>query len=256
MASRLSLKGTGRLLFLLAVGITACKPSQPSPSSPSPGPEPAGTQSRDDTFWVSGWTYYLRPIDQGTPTKPDKSQEVWRDLFSGMARDVKTRELLTRLHGGWPAEFVVIDAKQAKDPSAFKAPPQAGIAIVVRVADLNLKDVKTKFGATPFREIAYSRVIRIKAAEIAELPLGKEEPEPEGALSLAIEDYVLRHAPGWVARWGTGPGTSFEDDQRLARSADEAKLPASVENQRRELDQKVKDYSDRARAYYGAMRKP
>jgi hypothetical protein len=173
-----------------------------------------------------------------------------------MAKDVKTRDLLTRLHGGWPAEFAVIDAKQAKDKSALNSPPQAGMAVAVRVADLNLKDVKTKFGAAPFREIAYGRVIRIKAAEIAELPLGKEEPEPEGALSLAIEDYVLRHAPGWVARWGTGPGTSFEDDQRLARSADEAKLPASVEEQRRELDQKIKVYADRARAYYGAMRKP
>jgi hypothetical protein len=193
---------------------------------------------------------------QVMPTDADKSKEVWRDLFPGMAKDAKTRELLTRLHGDWPAEFIVVDAKQAKDKSAFKAPPSDGIAVVLRVADINHKEVQTTAGPVPFREIAFGHVVRIKDAVIAQLPLGKEEPRPGDALDLAIEDYVLRHAPGWVARQGTGPDTSFSDDEQLRRSAEDAKLPTDVEDQRRELDEKIKVYADRAKAYYGAMRKP
>ena len=58
-----------------------------------------------------------------------------------MAKDAKTRELLTRLHGGWPTELVVIDAEHTKDQAAFKAMPPEGVAVVLRVADLNRKDV-------------------------------------------------------------------------------------------------------------------
>jgi hypothetical protein len=173
-----------------------------------------------------------------------------------MAKDPTTRELLTQLHGGWPAAIVVVDAKQTKDQAVFKAPPPDGVAVVLRVAELNLKEVKTIAGLVPFREIAYGRVIRVKDAVIAELPLGNEEPTPGDALDLAVEDYVLRHAPGWVARRGTGPDTSFVDDEQLRRSAEDAKMPPGVEVQRRELDQKIKDYADRAKAYLGAVRKP
>lgn len=253
MFNRHSLKLAGHVLVVAAISVTACQRNQP-PSSPNV--TTTGAQSRESGLWVSGWSYYFRPIKAGVPTDADKGKEVWRDLFSGMARDEKTRELLTRLHGGWPAEFVVVDAKQTKDESAFKAPPSDGVAVVLRVVDINRKEVKTKAGPIPFREIAFGHVVRIKDAVIAELPLGKEEPLAGDALDLAIEDYVLRHAPGWVARRGTGPDTSFEDDQQLRRSVEDAKVPASVEDQRRELDQKIKDYADRARAYYGTKGKP
>ena len=251
-----SLKRAGQMLFVVAVGATACQRNQPAQPPPSPSPAPTGTQSRESAFWVSGWGYYLRPIEAGKPTDADKSKAVWSNLFSGMSKDAKTRELLTRLHGGWPTELTVVDAKQAKDQSAFKAQPPDGVAVVLRVADLNLKEVKTRAGPVPFREISYGLVIRIQDAVIAELPLGKAEPLPEEALSLAIEDYVLRHAPGWVARRGTGPATSFADDEQLRRSAEDAKLPPSVEDQRRELDQKIVDLANRSKDYYGAMRKP
>jgi hypothetical protein len=42
----------------------------------------------------------------------------------------------------------------------------------------------------------------------------------------------------------------------LRRSVEGAKLPASVEDQRRGLDQTIKAYADRAKAYYGARRDP
>ncbi|MFL5241129.1 MAG: hypothetical protein ACJ8FY_03395 [Gemmataceae bacterium] len=256
MLNRQALKRAGEVLLLLAAGATACQRNEPSQTSSTSKPSPTGTQSRDGAFWVSGWTYYIRPVKPGAPTDANNAKETWQNLFPGMAKDPKTRELLTKLHGGWPAELIAVDTKQAGDKSVFKADPPDGVAVVLRVADLNHKQVKTKAGSVPFREIAYGRVIRIKDAAIATLPLGTEEPLPGEALDLAIEDYVLRHAPGWVARQGTGPDTDFADDEQLRRSAEEAKLPPNVEDQRRELDQKIKDYADRAKAYYGAMSKP
>jgi hypothetical protein len=134
-------KRAGQVLLLLAIGATACQQNQPPQPPAPPDPAPNGTQSREGAFWVSGWGYCLRPIKSGPV---EKSQEVWNDLFPKMARDAKTRELLTQLHGGWPTELVVVDAKQAEDKTAFKAPPPEGVAVVLRVADLQLKDVKTK----------------------------------------------------------------------------------------------------------------
>lgn len=256
MLSQQPLKRAGQVLFLLAAGATACQRSQPPQPPPSPVPATTGAASSDSAFWVSGWTYYLRPVQPGAAADADKGKGVWRNLFPAMAKDAKTRELLTRLHGGWAAELIAVDSKQAKDKSAFKAAPLDGVAVVLRVADLNHKAVETKSGPVPFREIAYSRVIRIKGAGISGLPLGRKEPLPGEALDLAIEDFVLRHAPGWVARQGPGIDTSFADDEQLRRSAEDSKLPPNVEDQRRELDQKIKEYADRAKAYYGAMSKP
>ena len=97
--------------------------------------------------------------------------------------------------------------------------------------------------------ITYARVIDIKDAVILgsldELPSGPaKEPAPGEPLDLAMQDYILRHAPGWVVRGG--PVLASEDE----------KLPASVEDQRRELDQQIKDYADRAKVYFGARREP
>lgn len=235
------------LVCLLAAGTAACQRNQPAP----PSPAVTGTQSFDTAFWVKGWGFYLQPIKPGAKDGADKSMDVWRDLFTGMAKDPNTRELLTRLHGGWPTEIIAVDAKRATDQTAFNAPPPDGTAVVLRVADLNLKQVDTKAGPVPFREIVYGRVIRIKGAGTSELPLKKEEPSPGDALELAVEDYVLRHTPGWVARRGTGPDTSFQDDQQLRRAAEEAKLPPSAEDQRRELDKRIEEYANLAKSCFG-----
>ena len=72
----------------------------------------------------------------------------------------------------------------------------------------------------------------------------KSEPSPGGPLNLAMEDYVLRHAPGWVVIGGP------------VFAAEGEKLPTSVEDQRRGLDRRIKDYADHAKAFYGARRKP
>ena len=62
-----------------------------------------------------------------------------------------------------------------------------------------------------------------------------------GPLGLAMEDYVQRRAPGWAVIGGP----FFEDE----------KLPASVEEQRRDLDKRIKEYEDHAKAFFGARRK-
>src|SRR5262245_3033018 len=134
MLRRRSWKRVSLVLLLLAVGATACQRNQPAP----PSPVVTGSQSFDTAFWVNGWGFYLQPIKPGEKEGADKSKVVWRDLFAGMAKDPKTRELLTRLHGGWPAEIVVVDAKQATDQAAFKTPPPDGTAVILRVADINL----------------------------------------------------------------------------------------------------------------------
>src|SRR5262249_59717726 len=94
----------------------------------------------------------------------DNAKEVWRDLFSGMAKDAKTRDLLRRLHGDLPVELVVLDAKQAEDQAVLMAPPPDGTAIALRVADVTQKEEKSKAGTVPVRVIAYSRMILIKDA--------------------------------------------------------------------------------------------
>jgi hypothetical protein len=66
----------------------------------------------------------------------------------------------------------------------------------------------------------------------------KDEPSPGGPLGLAMEDYVQRRAPGWAVIGGP----FFEDE----------KLPASLEEQRRDLDKRIKEYEDHARTFFGA----
>ena len=69
----------------------------------------------------------------------------------------------------------------------------------------------------------------------------KDEPSPGGPLGLAMEDYVQRRAPGWAVIGGP----FFENE----------KLPASVEEQRKDFDQRIKGYADHAKAFFAARRK-
>src|SRR5262249_51698909 len=160
--------------------------------------------------------------------------------------DPKTRDLLKHLHADLPVEFVVLDAKQSEDKAGLTAPPPEGRAVVMRVADIRHKEEKSKAGTVPVLVFAYSRVILIKDA-VAPDSLSalaenmRDEPSPGEALSLTIEDYVLRHAPGWAVIGGQ----FFEGE----------KLPPSPEEQRRDLGQRIKGYEGHAKAYFDARRK-
>jgi hypothetical protein len=123
----------------------------------------------------------------------------------------------------------------------------------MRVADLQSDKRKTSIGELPFKLVGYGRKHYISDAVIPTAPdlasgletlsaAMREEPQPGGALTLAIEDYVFRHAPGWVLG-----GPHFDQDQ---------KLPASPDEQRAELDGRIRAYAEHANAYYGALRKP
>jgi hypothetical protein len=95
--------------------------------------------------------------------------------------------------------------------------------------------------------IAYSRVILMKDAAApgnlgAQAENMKDEHSPGGPLGLAMEDYVQRHTPGWAVIGGP----FFEGE----------KLPASIAEQRRDLDQRIKEYEDHAKAFFGARRQP
>ena len=242
MRGKLGLSRVGPVLLLLAAGagVAGCQRNQP----PSPARE--ATQPYSTSFSASGWTFHLRHLKPDAPADADKAKEVWRDLFPGMAKDAKTRDLLRRLHADLPVELVVLDAKQADDKAVLMAPPPDGTQVAMRVADISHKEEKSKAGTIPVRVIAYSRVILIKDAT-APGNLGalaenmKDEPSPGGPLGLAMEDYVQRHAPGWAVIGGP----FFEGE----------KLPASVEEQRRDLDQRIKEYEDHAKAFCGARRK-
>ena len=233
----------GSVLLLLAAGagVAGCRRNQP------PGPGPEATQPYSTSFSASGWTFHLRHLKPDAPADADKTKEVWRDLFPGMAKDAKTQDLLRRLHADLPVELVVLDAKQAEDKAVLMAPPPDGAAVAMRVADISHKEEKSKAGTVPVRVIAYSRVILIRDAASAAPDLGalaeqwRKEPLPGGPLSLAMDEYVLRHSPGWTVIGGP----VFQD----------VKLPASVEDHRRQLDGEVKAYADHAKAYYGAIRK-
>jgi hypothetical protein len=248
MRTQLGLSRIGPVLLLLAggAGVAGCQRNQPPQPSSPPSPAPEATQPYSTSFSVSGWTYHFRHLKPDAPADADKAKEVWRDLFSGMAKDTKTRDLLRRLHADLAVEFVILDAKQAEDNAVLTAPPLDGAAVAMRVADISHKEEESKAGTVPVRVITYSRVILIKDAA-APGNLGalaenmKDEPSPGGALNLAMEDYVLRHAPGWAVIGGP----FFKDE----------KLPTSTEEQRRTVDQRIKEYEDHAKTFYGARRK-
>ena len=162
-----------------------------------------------------------------------------------MAGDQETLALLRRLHAGLPVEFVVLDAEQARDDAVLKAPPRDGYAVAMRVADVGHREEKLGETTVPVRVVAYSHAVKItdgvgpttadSFAAFAEDM--KRAPSPGEPLSLAMEDYTIRHAPGWAVVGGP----VFRDE----------KLPARVEEQRQDLDRRIKECADRAKAYYG-----
>jgi hypothetical protein len=217
------------------------------------GSTPAATPYTYTTsFSARNWAFHLRPVGTVGAAARASAEDTWRDLFPRMAKDQDTLQLLRRLHGGLPVEFVVVDPKAAADDEAMKAPPRERFAFVMRVGDLRTYTKTTPAGEIIFRVIAYSRVAHIKDASRSppmdvEGALGKvvdalkEEPRPGEALGLAMDDYMLRQAPDWAI----GGPIVMEDQE----------LPGAGER-RADLDRRIQAYAEHASAYYGALRKP
>jgi hypothetical protein len=213
------------ILFLLKKG----------PFQPTISPHRAG-------FVAQNWRFHLRPLD---PEKaPDRlaAERIWRDLFPGMAKDPATRDLLRRLHGDLPVEFVAVDEKAAADKAVMMAPPGEGFAFAFRVGDLRTFPKETEAGEIWFRDIAFGHAILIKDAVAPNAAEGLEGPSPDEALALAMQDYMLRHAEDWVIG-----GPHFERD---------FKAPAPAAERRADLDRRIQEYADSARAFYGGLRTP
>jgi hypothetical protein len=240
----------GLLLFLLSAcgSVTGCQRNQPAPVTPPANPSAEAAKPYTTSFSARGWYYHFRQFTPDAAADQAKPREVWRQLLPGLAKDPQTRDLLRHLHADLPVEFVVLDPKQAEDDTALLAPPAEGYAIAMRVAEVHHGEKKSKASTVPIKVIAYGHVILLRDAQPSAAPdtLGalsenwKKEPSPGEPLSLAMEDYVLRHAPGWTIIGGP----FFESE----------KLPHSVEEQRRELERGIKRYADHAKAYYGALR--
>lgn len=95
--------------------------------------------------------------------------------------------------------------------------------------------------------MTFGHVVLIKhAASTAGGEFGKLGP-PNGMpgqfepIKLAMEDYFHRHAPGWLLNNGE-------------YSTKDAKLPTSIEQQRRLLDERIKKYADYAKSIHDVRR--
>jgi|GEM_PF-5850904 len=180
---------------------------------------------------------------------------VWRELLPGMVADEKSQELLRKLHGDLPAEFILIDVKQLEDLDKNTARPRKGVTVAFWVADAIVADQLLKIGSpkVPARAVNYGQVVLIENATRKSAPdvasamsqSGMtdvfKDLRPVEPLFLLMEDYILRHAPGWILIRGL--------------SDEDPKLPASVEEQRRDVDQRINSFAERAKTYYDTLRK-
>ena len=244
-------------LLVVGVGASGCGKNPPPPPVPPAAPVPAPAAPEPyRSFLGSNAMAHLRPLTSETKVDAEKAMAVWRELLPGMVADEKSQELLRKLHGDLPAELILIDPKQANieagwDP-VWKAPPPDGAAVAFRVADSIVADQLLKIGSSkvPARAVNYCQVVLIENAATKSAPdmatamsgmtnVFKDLP-PVEPLFLLMEDYVLRHAPGWILIRGL--------------SDEEPELPASVEEQRRDLDQRIRSFAERSKTYYDTLR--
>jgi hypothetical protein len=206
------------------------------------------TSASPDSFSARNQSYYLRPVPTDKPRSRATAEEVWRDLFPGMAKDRATPNLLRRLYGGLPVEFVVLDERVGADEPLMKAPGE-GFAVSLRVANCGAVSRQTPEGETLFGLIALGRTTLIEDAmppdrgdALARLSKAmKDRPSDMEAWDLAVEDYLLRHDSGWLV-----VGGSFFDPGR--------KLPTSPSEHRADLDGRIQAYVESAADYYDRVR--
>jgi hypothetical protein len=168
-----------------------------------------------------------------------------------MAQDPATHDLLQRLYGGLPVEFVVLDKGDATD-NALTKPPGEAFAVALRVANLGSEKKNPFDRETLFGLIALGRATLIRDAEAPEAgSLGdvlpnhskamQDRPSDGEAWNLAVEDYMLRHETGWLV----GGGPSFDPLKEL---------PKSPQEHRADLDGRIQAYVESAAAYYDRLR--
>jgi hypothetical protein len=233
-------------------GLTAyLKGWWPFTTPTAPGPVSVQVAPHSDSFSARNWSYYLRPVPTEKPGPRPAAEEAWDGLFPGMAADPATRELLRRLYGGLPVEFVVL-GKEAADDALTKAPGE-GFAVALRVANLGSRMEKTADGETLFGLIAIGRATFIK--DVVPPPPGEglsgalaglvktmtDRPSDGEALGLAVEDYMLRHQAGWLVVGGP----IFEQGRQL---------PKDPQAHRADLDARIQAFAEKSADYYDKLR--
>jgi hypothetical protein len=201
-----------------------------------------------DSFSARNWSYYLRPVPAGRPGPTPTAEEAWNGLFPGMAADPSTRELLQRLYGRLPLEFVVLDRAATNDD--LTRPPAEGLAVAVRVADLGSRKEKTADGETLFGLVALGRATFIKDfvspdsmdAVAGLMKTMTDRPSDGEAFDLAVEDYMLRHQTGWLVVGGP----IFDEKGRP--------LPQDPQAHRADLDARIKQYAEKSADFYEKLR--
>jgi hypothetical protein len=212
-----------------------------------PDPVPARSSPHNDSFSARNWSYYLRPVPTGRPGPTPTAEEAWNGLFPGMAADPSTRELLQRLYGGLPLEFVVLDKGATNDD--LTRPPAEGLAVAFRVADLGSRKEKTVDGETLFGLIALGRATFIKdfvSSDSTDAVAGlvktmSDRPSDGEAFDLAVEDYMLRHQTGWLVVGGP----VFDKGRQL---------PHNPQEHRADLDARIKRYAEKSADFYDKLR--
>ena len=233
----------GTLALLIAVGTAAYFAGWwphvvPSGTEPSPRVAP-----HSESFSARNWSYYLRPVPTQDPGPRPTAEAAWKELFPGMAADPATRDLLQRLCGGLPTEFVVLD-NEASDNALTKTPPE-GFAISMRVINLGSHKAKTVEGETLFGLIALGRATLIRdagsAGDVAGLLKAMTDRPSDGeSFGLAVEDYMLRHGTGWFVVGGP----IFE----------QGKLQQDPHEHRADLDRRIQAFAEKSADYYDKLR--
>jgi hypothetical protein len=248
--TRRHLVAAGAVLALLVlVGLAAfvkdwwphSRPQPPGPPSPKMAPH-------SDSFSARNWSYYLRPVPTDKPGPQPSAQGAWDGLFPGMAHDPATRDLLRRLYGGLPVEFVVLDKDAATDEALTRSPAE-GLAVALRVANLGSQMKKTEDGETLFGLIALGRATFIKDFVSPDSGEGvanlittmKDSPSDGTAFHLAVENYMLRHGTGWFVCGGP----VFDNT---------VKLPKDPQGHRADLDARIQAFAEKSADYYDKLR--
>jgi len=234
----------GTLVLLLAVVTAAYFAGWwPFAASQRPGLVSVHVTPHSESFFARNWSYYLRAVPAENPGPRPTDEAAWKELFPGMAADPATRDLLQRLCGGLPTEFVVLD-NEASDNALTKTPPE-GFAISMRVINLGSHKAKTVEGETLFGLIALGRATLIRdagsAGDVAGLLKAMTDRPSDGeSFGLAVEDYMLRHGTGWFVVGGP----IFE----------QGKLQQDPHEHRADLDRRIQAFAEKSADYYDKLR--
>jgi hypothetical protein len=180
---------------------------------------------------VNSGTHLLALGPDAKATEP-AAKDLWRDLFAGLAADADSQKLLTKLYGGLPVEFVLLDGKTPFDEKAAEAArPRATTSAVLLSVHPKQPGEWSAAENQLYGTLSFARVVRLaegdpRTATSVDEALTRQ-PEELEVLYLVINDYLLRKARGWQFVFQNSP--SVRPEYTTQPQADAAKLRDEVE---------------------------